>query len=321
MFLTLGPVLNARWMPAGVFAERYLYLPSFGFCSLVGWAAVRLWGLKEPRFLRPLARTVPVLVAVVALLYAVKVVRRNRIWRSDEVLTSQTLESQGDASLFRSNLGAIYFNRGDQKGAEREYLEALSFGPTNVFALDNMALLRQQQHRYIEAVDYSRRALRARPVYATGHVNLAETLALMGRPAEAEWQFRIATTISPLSTRVHNSYGRFLFDQGRLGDARDEFVRSVEVDPTTDAYNRLGDIYIIWRDMPRAEQAFRHALVTNPFDSHAHIGLGQALEAGGYLKDALHEYESGLDMDPSDPIAKAAAVRLRSNATLKALPR
>jgi hypothetical protein len=24
-FLPLGPVLNARWMPAGVFGERYLY--------------------------------------------------------------------------------------------------------------------------------------------------------------------------------------------------------------------------------------------------------------------------------------------------------
>lgn len=319
MFLTLGPVLNARWMPAGVFAERYLYLPSFGFCWLVGWGAVKLWGVKEPRLLRPLARSVPALVAVLALLYAVRTIRRNRDWRSDETLFRQALEAQGDASLIRSNLGAVFFNRGDKAGAEREYLEAISSGATNVFALDNMAILRQQEHRYTESVDYSQRALRARPLYAIGHADLAETLALMGRNAEAEWQFRIAEAISPLSTRVHNSYGKFLFDAGRLGDARDEFVRSVEVDPTTDAYDHLGDIYITWRDTPRAEQAFRHALALNPFDSHAHIGLGQALEAGGYLKDALHEYESGLDMDPSDPVAKAAAIRLRGKDASKTL--
>src|SRR5208282_5311639 len=43
MGATLAPVLNARWMPASVFAERYLYLPSAGFCWLAGWGVARLW--------------------------------------------------------------------------------------------------------------------------------------------------------------------------------------------------------------------------------------------------------------------------------------
>ncbi len=48
-FVTLAPVLNARWMPAAVFGERYLYLPSVGFCWLVAWGSVRLWGADTPR--------------------------------------------------------------------------------------------------------------------------------------------------------------------------------------------------------------------------------------------------------------------------------
>ncbi len=47
IFLPLGPVLNARWMPAGVFAERYLYLPSVGFCWLVACGAVALWSVRS----------------------------------------------------------------------------------------------------------------------------------------------------------------------------------------------------------------------------------------------------------------------------------
>lgn len=316
IFLPLGPILNARWMPASVFGERYLYLPSVGFCWLLGWGAVKLWNAEAP-LLRPLARAVPVLVGVVALLYAVRTVTRNRDWASDETLFRQALQSQGDASLIRSDLGAAFFNHNRFADAEREWLAALSYGPSNVFALDNMALLRRQQHRYIESMDYSWRALRDRPAYTMAHLNLAETLADMGRDTEAEWEFRIATTLSPLSTRALNAYGKFLFHAGRLEDARNEYERSVEADSTTDAYDQLGQIYLTWQDLPRAERAYRRALAMDNFDIDAHVGLGQVLEATGHRLEALHEFEKGLEMDPSDPIAKAAALRLRGSAPPK----
>jgi protein O-mannosyl-transferase len=321
MFLTLGPVLNARWMPAAVFGERYLYLPSVGFCWLVGWGAVHVWSADARGLLRPMARAIPAMLAAIAILYAMKTVRRNREWRSDEVLYRSTLQTQGDSPQIRDNLGGILFDRGDMEGAEREWLEALSYAIANPNALDNMALLRQREHRYDEAIDYSLRAVRANPVYMIEHVHLGETLALVGRTAEADWQFRVATTLSPLSTHAHNSYGKFLFEAGRLEDARTEYERSVAVDSTSQAYDRLGDIYSGWQDTPRAEQSFRHAIAVDPFDSHAHIGLGEVLESAGHPGDALHEYETGLETDPLDSVAKAAIVRLHAAAPGNSNPR
>jgi Tfp pilus assembly protein PilF len=320
LFLPLAPVLNARWMSASVFAERYLYVPSIGFCWLLAWAAVSLWRSQEPIFMRSLSRAVPVLLFAIAFPYGVKTVVRNRDWRSEEVLFKKTLE-QGDASLIHNNLGAIYFNRSDYDGAEQEWLEALGAGPENVFALDNLALLRHRQKRYAESLEYSERALRARRTFVMAHLNLADTLADMGRIAEADWQFRIATAISPLSTRAHNSYGEFLFNSERLDDARIEFERSVSADPSMDAYNRLGDIYLLAQENARAEQAFRQAIAVDPFNSHAHFGLGQVLEAKGRPGDALHEFETGMVIDPTDAIAKAATLRLRGGAPPQATPR
>lgn len=320
MFITLGPVLNARWMSAGVFAERYLYLPSIAFCWILGWAAVSLWRADAPAFLRLIPRVVPMLLAAVALLYAVKTVTRNRDWRSDETLFTQTVKEQPDATLMTSDLGAVYFNNGDLPRAEHEWLKALSTGSNNVFALDNLALLRQRQRRFDESLDYSGRALRIRPTYVAAHLNLAETLVQMGRLAEAEWQFRMATTLSPLSARAHNNYGKFLFDAGRLDQARTQYERSVAADDTTEAYDHLGDIYFRWQDFPRAEHAYRHGIALNPFDSHAHIGLGQVLESTGRTGDALREYQTGLETDPTDQIAKSAATRLRGNTPPKAVP-
>jgi Tfp pilus assembly protein PilF len=319
IFLPLGPVLNAQWMPASVFAERYLYLPSIGFSWLAAWAAVKLWSADSSVFVRPLARAVPLLLIALALAFAVKTVRRNRDWRTEEALFLRTLE-QGDASLIRTNLGALYFNSGNLTGAEHEWLESLAAGPNNAFALDNLALLRQRQSRYSESLDYSWRALRARPNYMMGHLNLAQTLELMDRAAEADWQYRIATAISPLSTRAHNTYGEFLFNSERLDDARIEFEHSVSVDPTLDAYDRLGDIYLTVPDRKKAEQAYRGALTMNIFDSHAHFALGQILEEDGHPGDALREIESGLQTDPNDAAAKLALVRLRGNSPAPAIP-
>jgi tetratricopeptide (TPR) repeat protein len=320
IFLPLGPILNPRWMPASVFAERYLYLPSIGFCWLIAWAAAKLWTADTQGVLRPVSRAIPLLLIAIAYPYAAKTVARNRDWRTGEALFVKTLE-QGDSSLMRSNLAAIYFNNGDFDAAEHEWLEALASGPTNAFALDNLALLRQHQQRYAESLDYSWRALRARPNYMMGHLNLARTLAMLDRLAEAQWQFRIATTISPLSTRAHNSYGEFLFDTERLEDARIEYERSIAVDPSQEAYDRLGDIYQTMEDRPRAEAAYRHALALNIYDPLAHFGLGQVLEAAGKQEDALHEFETGLQLDPSDLAARAAAIRLRGNAPPLAMPR
>ena len=320
IFLPLGPVLNAKWMPASVFAERYLYLPSIGFCWLVAWAAVTLWSADLPAFLRPVSRAVPLMLIAIAFLYAVRTVARNRDWRTGESLFLKTLE-QGDASLIRNNLGAVYFNNGNLNDAEQEWLEALAAGPNNALALDNLALLRQRQQRFAESLDYSWRALRTQPHYMMAHLNLAETLAEMDRVAEAEWQYRIATAISPLSTRAHNAYGEFLFNSERLEDARIEYERSTSVEPTGEAYDRLGDIYQASEDRPRAEATFRQALALNTYDSHAHFALGQLLEAAGKQEDALHEFESGLRLDPSDPTAKAAAIRLRGNAAPQGIPR
>ncbi len=99
-------------MPAQVFAERYLYLPSVGFCWLIGGAISKLW--RESRGESPLPgrafmrRAIAISVGIVACLYAVRTVERNRDWRSDEVLYRKTLEAQPDAQVIHINLGVDY---------------------------------------------------------------------------------------------------------------------------------------------------------------------------------------------------------------------
>jgi tetratricopeptide (TPR) repeat protein len=310
IFLPLGPALNARWMPASAFGERYLYLPSLGFCWLLSWGAVQLWNGNVAAVPRIVARSVPAFLAVLALAYGVRTVLRNRDWHDNETLYQKIIDTQGDASLIRGNLGSIAFDRGNLQLAERDWLGALATGPTNVHALDGMALLCRSRNRYAESLAYSARGLALRPVDTVGHVSLGVTLAAMGRAAEAEEQFRTATALSPLSIEAHNTYGKFLLLQGRVDEAHAEFERSTDADPNTDAYDGLGDIYLAYQDLPRAEQAYRQALAGNASDGHAHFGLGSVLEFTSRPAEALSHYQRELAADPSDAAAKAAVNRM-----------
>jgi Tfp pilus assembly protein PilF len=321
MGATLAPVLNARWMPAGVFAERYLYLPSVGFCWLFGWAAVRIWRAamapESPSKLRLLQRGIPVTVAVVATLYGLRTVTRNRDWRSDEALYTKTLEQQPDAKIIRTNLGALYFDRGDLAGAEREWTASLGPGRHYASTLNNMGLLRAQQQRYEEAIDYFEQAMRERPQYMSPHRNLARVYAELGRDQDAEREYRTAVKLTPLSAAARNDFGEFLLQRGRRAEAQEQYAMSAKADPNSEAEANLGNLLAESGDANGARLAYNSALALNPFNSRARFGLAKLDEGAGRLADALRGYRAGLELDPHNIQAQQAVLRLSSKSGAK----
>lgn len=362
MGITLAPVLNARWMPAGVFAERYLYLPSVGFCWLLGCGAVWLWrasptetvstnnaaarttaatarnaaiartgapGSKSaaPPIANPatprlagatraqipfLRRAVPVLLAAVGLLYGVRTIRRNRDWRTEEVLFRRTLEVQPDAQLIRTDLGVVYWERGDEAAAEREWTAALGPGRPYAPTLNNLGLIRTHQKRYAEAIALFQQAMALRPKYMDPYKNLANTFAEMGRMDDADREFRQAVALDPLSSDARNTYGHFLLDRGRTPEAEEQFRLSAEADPNAEAEENLGQILAGRGETQRARAAFEAALALDPFDSRARFAVAALDERDQRYTEAMREYRAGLETDPQNALALEAVRRLQA---------
>ena len=310
-FVTLAPVLNARWMAANVFAERYLYLPSVGICWVAGWGVGRLWALASRT--GPVARRAMVTAAcALAALGCLRIVMRNRDWRSDIQLYTVTLASSPDAYPIRNNLGTVYWHLGNVRAAEREWNEALPFNPENAIVLNNLGLICAQEKRSNDAVKYFRRAMRLKPNYTDPHLNLGSAYAEMGRSEEAELQLRAAVALSPLNTRARNELGRLYLGAGRLAEAEEQFRRSVQSEPNVIAYDSLGDIYARRGQSNKSEEAFRRAVSLESFDSHGHFGLAALYAASGRSSLAAREYEEGLKTDPGNREALAALRQLRT---------
>jgi len=319
MAASLAPVLNPRWMPAQVFAERYLYLPSVGFCWLIGGAIAKL--CRESRGESPLPgrafmrRAIAICVGVIACLYAARTVERNRDWRSDEVLYRKTLEAQPDAQVIHINLGVDYSEHNDWSSAEREWILALGPGKPSAVTLTNLGLIRMKQERYNEAADLFDQAIALRPTYMSPYEHFAEMYAEMGRFTDADKQFQKAVSLAPLDINARNKYGHFLLQQGRTSEAHEQFARSVEADANADAYDNLGDLDVAAGDLHKARADYQAALALNDIDNHADFGLAMLDERQGRIADAVREYRAGLETDPRNAVALAAVQRLTGSAS------
>lgn len=305
MFATLAPVLNARWMAANVFTERYLYLPSVGFCWLAGWAGVALWdrGGATRRWLRP---ALAAALAVAAALGAARIVLRNPDWRNDYTLYTQTLATHPDAYLIRANLGTVYWQQGNLAAAEREWKLVVQRIPENLVTLNNLGLVYVRQKRYAEAIELFERAIRLRPAYAMAHINLGETCEATGENEKAQAAYERAVAVSPLNPLARNHLGEFFLRAGKLEEAKEQFLRSREGRPTAEAARSLGQIYLEQGNREQAEQALRRAVELDPYDNRAQLALARIYAESGRKPEAVRAYQAVLETDPRNQEARAA---------------
>jgi len=311
--VTLAPVLNARWMAGNVFTERYLYLPSVGFCWLIAWLGIRWW--DGAQHLSPWARclrlTLAALLAAGVLLGSAKTISRNRDWRDDLTLYTRTLESDPDAHIIRGNLAVVYLDQGDLGRAEREWKTTLAGKPDSVNSMDALGVLYTQEGRYAEAEAMFKRAIVTKPLWGTPHYNYGALLQKTGDLRRALDELKTGVELSPLSAVARRSYGDALVAAGQLDEAGLQYERAVDLEPSLPALKGLANVYLKKKRRNLAEPVLRRTIAAFPYDSASHFQLGQLLERAGRKVEAIREFEAGLSTDPRNTEARAAIRRLQ----------
>lgn len=309
MFLTLAPVLNAGWMSAYVLGERYVYLPSVGFCLVAGWACATLWQAASSRG-AALRKILLVAGCVVAALCALRISSRVLDWQDDITLFTQALAAEPDDYRCHDALGLAYWIRGDSGKAEREWQETLRLEPSNNQTLELLGALYAQKRRLDLAIPLLERSLLLNPRNEDAHMNLGAAYAEIGEMDRAEEQFHAAVLLSPANFNAHNMLGKVYFDSNRLPAAEQQFRQSLDCEPNLAAYDHLGYIYAQWGDQARAEKAFKAALAMKSTDSHAHFHLGLIYAATRRNAQAVDELQAALATDPNNPEIRSALEKL-----------
>lgn len=135
--LTLLPSSNFI-IPAGfIIAERTLLLPSVGAMLAIASAIPWLYERVEHSGAAQLAGAVA-LAAIVAL-GLVHSTNRNRVWRDNETLFTQSVEDAPTSYRAHHMLGQLYFERGDRARGERHLRRALELFPHDPVVAYNLA--------------------------------------------------------------------------------------------------------------------------------------------------------------------------------------
>jgi hypothetical protein len=136
---TLAPALAAlrQFDQEYLVQERYLYLPSIGFC--LGAAAGVEW-LASRRRAAPRAPVLATsLTCAITLIWGAACILQNRVWRDNLSVYVKCVEEDPQSALARMSLSRAYYDAGRPAEAEREAQTGLSLDPGCAYGYLNLS--------------------------------------------------------------------------------------------------------------------------------------------------------------------------------------
>jgi protein O-mannosyl-transferase len=189
--ITLLPVIGFIRIGSQAMADRYTYLPLVGIFLALCWGAADL--AQNRRGGIPVAAGA---AAVVLALLSALTVTQIGYWHSSTEL----------------------------------YAHALAAVPDNWLAHNNMATLKAQQFRYVEAIGHFRESLRINPDQPVGYRNLGNAYQASGNNVMAIEAFRAAVRLSPGDPEGHFRLGYAWLVAGNLDLAYQEYLQLQRLD-------------------------------------------------------------------------------------------
>ena len=211
-------------------AERYLYIPIFGFCLILPNILYRIFNKMLNRTL--FVRTATLLVVIAAAsAYATITIGRNKDWKDDFSLWSKTVLQSPGSGIAHGGLGRAYHERGQLNEAIVEFQKAVRLLPNHFKAYYILGVVYDQKGDYRNAIDNYKKSIAINPEFADAHYNLAILYHKQGLMADAIRQYKKVIELMPEDYEAHNDLGVAYAVEGKLQQAVSEWQKVLQIDP------------------------------------------------------------------------------------------
>lgn len=257
--------------------ERYLYIPSLGWCFLLAYLVVKGVGfggrlVSGGNVLLGTAVKINVVCAfvVLVLVYSYSTVARNFDWRDSLTLWTKTLEGDSNMVIGHHNVGVYYFELGDFKTAIAELEIAEKFN---------------RKSRRIPQLAY----------------HLGSAYGKSGNNLLAVYYYEKAIEYNSEYSEPYLALGNYYWSQKDLPTAEGYYKKALEHNPVIfQAYINLGAIYADRKDDKLALENFKKARAMNPYSYESFFNIGSIYLRYNNLDLAKKELLRGLRYNPGN---------------------
>ena len=249
----LLPVLNLRVFHFEyIVQDRYLYLPSIGFCYLVACLIMR-WS-RRPQL-------AAILAGAIVIAFGASTIAQNRVWHDAVALWQRAVYYSPASWSTHYNLGLAYLNLRQNDAALAQLAEAKRLSPREPTVLNNFALAQNAVGQKAEAIATVKQALAIDPTLLEAHNNLGAFLFDQGSYADAQREFSAVLARDPSSVSARFNLGRTLAAMGQQTAAIKTFEEVLQLTPNdAEAHYQLGLSYAASGRMNDAVSEIQRAL-------------------------------------------------------------
>jgi len=267
-FIGILPVSNIIVLQNPV-GERYLYLPTIGFCLLISYllfnARFKKINVGTEQCSVPTLKIGVCLLILLIIYYSILTIYQNRFYKDGYTVWKRVVELYPDSSKGYMNLGFQLTQQGKFDVASEEFSKAITLESRNYLAYIGLGEIYMKYGRFIEALEVIKKGVKIEPRYYSGYNSLGNIYYNLTLYNQAEESFKEALRINPYFADAYNNLGNVYFEQGRMKEAMESYKKAINLNPQfAEAYNNLGNLLLQTGRVNEAEVEFRKALIYKP---------------------------------------------------------
>jgi len=301
-FLTLFFLLRFDAQEHSIVADRYMYMPSIGFCMLFGFFVNEGMEKLSLNNFRRVKKGGNLLIGLFFILLFTGTYRQCQVWKDDLTFWTYIIEKNPKGAIAFNDRGLTYYKKHLRDDlALKDFNQAIKLNPDYAEAYTNRGILHLKNDRYNLAYNDFEQAIRLNPKDPASHINKALIHSRRGEYEMSLRTFDRALEVSPNFYRIHFARALVFKEMKKFDSAFRDFNQSLRQLPSFwEGYYERGRLFKATKVYDRAINDFEQAIKLNPHFVKAYKSRGLIYALSSKFDLAIEDFSKTIVLNPAD---------------------